>query len=76
MVNVNECILEGKFVNKLKNIRMKEAITSKYKEEQGIEATFKRGSQPINGIFILGGLEIEKGGYFPKGYVTLDHCAL
>ena len=43
-VDVNECVLQGEFANKLQNIGMKEAITSNYKKEQEIEATFEKGS--------------------------------
>ena len=72
-MNTNEYIVIGDFIIKLESIRIKELITSKYKDSYGIVPSYQRGLLLIDSIFISASLEIESGGYFPFGYVQSDY---
>ena len=61
---------------KLFNLGLVEAIIVKHKAQWGLAATYQRGKDPIDGIYISPNLQILEGRYYPFGEAPSDYRAL
>ena len=58
-----------------KDLNLREVLLERHGSEQAPK-TYEYGSKPIDGIFVSGNIEVEKGGYIDSLDCPGDHCAL
>ena len=75
-MDANENVGNIHITNRFEAVGLKEAILDKHREKEGIQPTYQRGREPIDGIFISHNLEIEEAGYLPFGEGPSDHRGL
>ena len=76
MIDANKYVLSTDMNEAMENVGLTEAIIARHKETYGELPTHKKGSTPIDGIFVSETIHIECGGYLPFGDGPSDHRAL
>ena len=76
MMDVNEHVGNDFVTSTFQDVGLKEAILDRHMEEHGIQPTYQRGSDPIDGNFISANIDIELAGYPPFGDAPSDHRAI
>ena len=75
-MDVNENVSHREWYSTLSSLSLKEAITNKHKDSQGLVPTYQLRLEPIDGIYISEVLKISSGGYFLFGVSLSDHRAV
>ena len=76
MIDANEHVDKEHMKQSFETLGLREAIIEQHKEDKGYQATYNRGREPIDGIFVSEQLQIEAAGYLPFGDSPSDHRAL
>ena len=76
MMDVNEHVDNDNISTTFENMGLTEAIIGRHQEDAGYQATFNRGRDPIDGIFVSQELHIQSAGYLPFGESPSDHRGL
>lgn len=76
MLDANDDVSNSYTMAHLDAIGLRECILERHYEKSGTDPTHKKGSHPIDGIWVSDSLQIEAGGYLAFGESPSDHRGL
>ena len=76
MIDANDHVGDESIKSAFEDIGLKEAILERHEEQHGYQATYSRGKDPIDGIFVSEQIQVEAAGYLPFGDSPSDHRGL
>ena len=73
LIDVNEDVGNPYMTAQLGNIGLKEATLDRHNQSWDRQATYHRGQDPIDGIFVSANLQFQDSGYLPFSETPSDH---